>query len=112
MRFRMAAFGIMTSSASTRPGPPARGKRFCVRTPSSTNESWARTCGCWWGGKTSPVAVVGWWPRLGWEDVQDAVDRLDAAVGVERAEGEVAGLGDDERRLDGLEVAHLADEHD
>ena len=33
-------------------------------------------------------------------------------VRVQRAEGEVAGLGDLQRRLHGLEVAHFADEHD
>ena len=49
---------------------------------------------------------------VGREHVEDAVDGLDRAVRVQRGEGEVAGLGDDERRLDRLEVAHLADEHD
>ena len=46
------------------------------------------------------------------EDVDDAVHRLDGAVRVERREGEVARLGDAERALDRLEVAHLADEDD
>ena len=49
---------------------------------------------------------------VGREDVDDAVDGLHAAVGVQGREGQVAGLGDDQRRLDGLQVAHLADEHD
>ena len=31
---------------------------------------------------------------------------------MQRAERQVAGLGDGERGRDGLEVAHLADEHD
>ena len=46
------------------------------------------------------------------EDVDDAVDRGDGAVRVERGEDEVTRLADGERGLDGLEVAHLADEHD
>src|SRR5580658_4618521 len=46
------------------------------------------------------------------EDVDDAVDRRDGAVRVERREDEVPRLADGERRLDGLEVAHLADEDD
>ncbi len=47
----------------------------------------------------------------GREDVDDAVDGRRRGVRVERGEGEVAGLGDAERRLDGFEVAHFADEH-
>ncbi len=43
----MAAFGTITSMASTRPGPLAFEIRFCVTTPSSTKESCARICGCW-----------------------------------------------------------------
>src|SRR5512140_1554685 len=46
------------------------------------------------------------------EDVQDAVDGLDAVVRVQGPEADVAGLGDDERRLHRLEISHLADEHD
>ena len=47
------------------------------------------------------------------EDVDDAVDRLRPQELVcSVREDEVAGLGDGERGLDGLEVAHLADEHD
>ncbi len=49
---------------------------------------------------------------MGREDVDDAVDRLRGGVGVQGGEGQVAGLGDAQRRLDGLEVAHLADQHD
>ena len=47
---------------------------------------------------------------LGREDVDDAVDRLRRALGVQRREDEVAGLGRRERGRDRLEVAHLADE--
>ena len=44
------------------------------------------------------------------EDVDDPVDRRRGALGVQRAEDEVAGLGGRERGRDRLEVAHLADE--
>ena len=46
------------------------------------------------------------------EHVDDAVDRLRRRVGVQRAEREVAGFGDAQRRFDRLEVAHLADQDD
>ena len=46
------------------------------------------------------------------EDVDDTIDRLGRRVGVQRGEDEVAGLGDGERRLDRLQVAHFADEDD
>ncbi len=49
---------------------------------------------------------------VGGEDVDDAVDRLRRRVGVQGGEGQVAGLGDAQRRLDRLQVAHLADQHD
>src|SRR5439155_710407 len=45
-------------------------------------------------------------------DPNAAVDRLRRRVRVQRAERQVAGLGDAERRFDRLEIAHLADEHD
>ncbi len=47
---------------------------------------------------------------LGREDVDDPVDRAGRALGVQRAEHEVAGLGGGQRGADRLEVAHLADE--
>ena len=47
IRFLMAAFGISTSSASTRPGAPIRGKSCCDATPCSTKDSFVRTCPCW-----------------------------------------------------------------
>ena len=46
------------------------------------------------------------------EDVDDAVDRLRRRVGVQRREGQVAGLGDGERGGDGFQVAHFADQDD
>jgi hypothetical protein len=46
------------------------------------------------------------------EHVDDAVDGLLHVGGVQRGERQVAGLGERQRRLDGLEVAHFADQHD
>ena len=46
------------------------------------------------------------------EDIDDAVDGLRGGVGVQGREREVARLGDAQGRLDGLEVAHLADQDD
>ena len=48
----------------------------------------------------------------GREHVDDSVDRLRGVVGVQGREDEVTGLGQGERELDGLEVAHLTDEED
>ena len=44
--------------------------------------------------------------------VDDAGDRLGRVEGVQRAHDEMAGLGGEDRGLDRLEVAHLADEDD
>jgi len=44
------------------------------------------------------------------EDVDDAVDRLRRVLRVQRGEDEVTGLRRGQRRVDRLEVAHLADE--
>ena len=74
--------------------PSAVGTRFCVTTPWSVAASCTRTCCCCAGG----------------ERVDDAVDRLRRALGVQRREDEVAGLGGGQRGRDRLEVAHLADE--
>ena len=49
---------------------------------------------------------------VGGEHVDDAVERGGGVVGVQRREHEVAGLGDGQRELHRLGVAHLADEHD
>ena len=47
---------------------------------------------------------------VGWEEVEHPVDRLGRVDGVDRREHEVAGLGRRESRVDGLLVAHLADQ--
>ena len=49
---------------------------------------------------------------FGREDVGDAVERLRRVVRVQGREHEVAGLGERERELDRLRVAHLTDEDD
>ena len=46
------------------------------------------------------------------EDIDNAVDRLDGRVGVQRREDHVSRLGDVQRGLDALQIAHLADQHD
>src|SRR6266487_1665825 len=46
------------------------------------------------------------------EHVDDTVDRLGGRVGVQRRKRQVAGLGDRQRRLNRLEIAHFADQHD
>ena len=47
---------------------------------------------------------------VGREDVDDTVDRLRGRVGVQRGQGQVAGLGDGEAGRDGLQVAQFADQ--
>src|SRR5947199_6554449 len=46
------------------------------------------------------------------EHVDDAVDALHRRIGVQRGEREMPRLGNRQRGGDGLEVAHLADQHD
>ena len=46
------------------------------------------------------------------EDVDDAVDRLGGPDGVQGREDELPGLGSGQRRLDGLEIPHLAQQND
>ena len=51
-------------------------------------------------------------PLLGrGEDIDNPVDGLRGAVGVQRGEGEMAGFGDPESGLHGLQIPHLSDEH-
>ncbi len=61
-----------------------------------TVASWMRIC-FWWCGR---------------EDRDDAVDRLGGVEGVQGREDQVAGLGGEQRGLDRLVVAHLADQDD
>jgi len=49
---------------------------------------------------------------MGGEDGEDAVDGLRRIGGVERREDEMPRLRGEERRVDGLVIAHLADEDD
>ncbi len=94
MRLRTAGVATITSKAATRP-PPTRG-----------SSSW-----CTMAIRVEP-ADADLLLLLGREDVDDAVDRLGGVVGMERAEDEVTGLGHGERDGDGLEVAHLAHQHE
>ena len=50
--------GIRTSMIMARPRPSARGRSAWQRMPSSTMESCARICGCWWDGKTSIIRLM------------------------------------------------------
>ena len=49
---------------------------------------------------------------LGGKDVHHAVDSLRRVIGVKGGQDKVTGFGDRDRRRDGLEVPHLADEQD
>ena len=90
------ALGTRISSASTRPVPLAFGSSAWQMMPSSTSESCARICDCWCAGKTSMMRLMVW-----------AAEFVCSVAKVRWP-----GLGDAQRRLDRLEVAHLADEHD
>ena len=96
MHSRMRAVETITSSAGTRPLPSARGTRRCEITAFHD------------GGELQPHLLL----LVGREDGDDAVDRLGGVERVQRAHHEVAGLGCRDRRFDGLEVAHLADQDD
>ena len=93
MRFRTASSGIRISSAATRPG----------RRQSAQGSGSRRPAAC-------PRAARESGPAGRREDVDDAVDRLRRALGVQGREHEVAGLGGGQRGRDRLEVAHLAHE--
>ena len=45
------------------------------------------------------------------KDVDDTVDGRRRRVGVQRTERQVAGFCDAQRRLDGFQIAHFADQH-
>ena len=86
----------MTSTAGTRPLPSARGIRRCE----IDRLEHARQL------EADLLLLV----RR--EHRDDAVDRFGRVERVQRREHQVAGLGGEQRRLDRLEVAHLADEDD
>ena len=48
---------------------------------------------------------------VGRKNVDNSVDGRGCRVGVQRAESQVAGFSDTQRRLDGFQVAHFADQH-
>ena len=85
----------MTSTAGTRPVSFLFGSRRSETIARRLSARRARTWSCSSVGKNETSRLI-----------------VDADVrGVDRGEDEVAGLGGLERRVDGLEVAHLAD-HD
>ena len=87
----------MISAGQARGPCPVRFGRSCWQnTPCSVNDSIVRICCCWCAGNTSTIRLIVC------TDVR----------GVQRGERQVAGLGERQRRLDRLEVAHLADQHD
>ena len=45
------------------------------------------------------------------KNIDNSVDGRGRRVGVQRAERKVAGFGDPQRRLDGFQIAHFADQH-
>src|SRR6266566_1705205 len=55
---RIAGVHTMISGAITRPRPLAFWSSVWVITPSSTNASCARTCGCWCDGNTSMMRLM------------------------------------------------------
>ena len=87
--------GIRTSQRHDSARLVALGDRAAARRSAcSVKERSCPTCGCWCGGK----------------DVDHAIDGLDRAVGVQRAEDQVTGFGHGQRHLDRLDVAKLADQ--
>ena len=96
MQSRMNAVLIRTSTAGTRPLPSARGIRRCEIDRLEH------------AGELDADLLL----LVRREDGDDAVDGLRRVERMQRGEHEVAGLGGEQRRLDRLEVAHLADEDD
>ncbi len=92
----MAGFGTMTSSASARPLPAdLRNQR--LRQHPFENE----------GELGSHLLLL-----IGGEDIDDTVDGLRAGIGVQGGKTEMTGFGDGQRRLDGFQIAQLADQDD
>ncbi len=86
----------MTSTAGTRPRPSARGSRRI----DTTGVEHLREL-------DAHLLLV-----VRREDRDHAVDGLGGVEGVQRRQHQVAGLGGQDRRFDGLEVAHLTDQDD
>ena len=76
--------------------PPIFGTSRCATTAPRTAASWTRICSCRKAGNTSMMRSIG----------------LGGIVGVQGRENQVAGLGQGQRELNGLEVAHLTDQQD
>ena len=96
MHSRTRPVAIMTSTAGTRPLPSARATRRWETMPWMTD------------GELAADLVL----LVRREDRDDPVDGLGRVQRVERGEHQVAGLRRVQRRLDGLDVAHLADQDD
>ena len=95
MRFRTGLLATRISKAATMPPPILGTSRLGDDRPER-------------GRELDPDLLL---PE-GREHVDDSVDRLSGVVGVQGREDEVAGLGQRQGELDGLEVAHLADQED
>ena len=96
MHSRTSAVETSTSTAGTMPLPSARGTSRWLMMPLMTDDE----------DETDLIALV-----LG-EGRDGARDGLARVERVQRAHHQVARLGGEDRRLDGLEVAHLADQDD
>ena len=89
-------------------GVPMRISNAAMRPPARLLQQRLRDHGLDRLGKHRPDLPL----LRGREDVDDAVDGLGRARGVQRAEHQVAGLGGGQRQRDGLQVAHFADQDD
>ena len=95
MRFRTGLLATRISKAATMP-PPIRGTSlWAIDRPERSSE-------------LDPDLFL---PEGG-EHVDDSVDRLGRIVGVQGREDKVARFGQGRGELDGLQVAHLADQED
>src|SRR5215471_1444964 len=95
MSLAMALVIMRTSQTALRPCPSAVFTSTCVTTARRLREE-----------------ALGLLALLDRERVDDAVDGLDSARGVQRAEDQVAGLRGGHRHGDRLRIAQLADQDD
>ena len=86
----------MISKTATRPVPSMRGRSNCEMTALQVR-----------GELDADLLLL-----VGGEGVDDAVDGAGRAGGVQRGEDQVAGFRGGDGGLDGLQVAHFADEDD